>query len=403
MRIGRGQAGRMFRGQRISAAGLCCLLLASACTGDDSAESVPQPSASAGEPAAPPCGELKSDSGPIEVTRSAGSIPHSKALRTSRSPRRFAAAAITSNATPLLDDPPGRMRMIAFWGEPGAHEPTEDTPVTFLSVDGRWRQLTRRDLGDRMDYLSAGQDTLSPDGSRWVVDSGGWNVMFDFRTAESVKLTPGAFTKSASWSPGSQAVALWTITEPGIEIFDRTGRRLAMLSIDVRKRLVFMPNDHRVTIFEPAVDRSAPRIRFTTYDLKGMVVETTYCALPSGYPPRATGVDGYDGRRLWISALVDSKRWVYRYSVVDTSTGVVIHDIVHTGAVPWFEQWVRPGLYVSGIVGAPVGLYAVDPKTGVMARFSVLDMYVQEGYENHAHSQFARDLVFGGGATSVRE
>jgi hypothetical protein len=276
-----------------------------------------------------------------------------------------------------------------------------DTPVTFLGVDGRWRQLTRRDLGDQRDYLSAGQDTLSPDGSRWVVDSRGWNQMFNFRTAESVRLTQGAYTKSASWSPDSQVVALWTITEPGIEVFDRTGRRLAELSINVKKRSVFMPNDHRVTIFDPAVDRSAPRIRFTTYDLSGTVVRTTYCALPAGYPPRATAVDGYDGRRLWITALVDTKRWTYRYSVIDTTTGVVIHDIEHSGELPWIEQWVRPGLYVSGILGAPDGLYAVDPDTGVMTRFSVIDAYDQAGYENHAHSQFARDLVFGDRATNA--
>ncbi len=297
----------------------------------------------------------------------------------------------------MLDDPPGQVRMIAFWGEPGAHEPTQDTPVTFLGVDGRWRKLTKRDLGDDLGYLSSGQDTLSPDGSRWVVASRGWNRMVNFRTGELVKLTD-LFTSYASWSPDSRAVALWSMTKPGLEVFDRAGRRIASLPISLKKRRVLMPNRRHITIFEPAALRPAPRIRFTTYDLDGMPVGTAYCALPSGYPPRATGVDGYDGDRLWISAQLDSEQGLFRYSVIGTSAGTVVQDFQHAGYVPYIEQQVQPGVYVTTIGGGPDGIYAVDPDTGEMARISRIGLYPnQEGYENHANDQFARDLIFNTG------
>ncbi len=116
------------------------------------------------------------------------------------------------------------------------------------------------------------------------------------------------------------------MTEPGLEVFDRAGRRIADLPIKVKKRLVFMPNSRHVTIFDAPVERPEPRIRFTTYDLDGTAVETASCALPSGYPQRDMGVDGYDGRRLWISALLDSKHGVTRYSIIDTAIGTVIQD-----------------------------------------------------------------------------
>jgi hypothetical protein len=115
--------------------------------------------------------------------------------------------------------------MIAFWGEPGSSEPTADTPLTFLGTDGRWRKLIpSRDLGNDLGYyLASGGHDLSPDGSRWVFPARGWNVMIDFRTATMVRLTRGSHPKSASWSPDSKAVALWTITDPGIEVSNRGG------------------------------------------------------------------------------------------------------------------------------------------------------------------------------------
>lgn len=221
----------------------------------------------------------------------------------------------------------------------------------------------------------------------------------DFRTGELVKLTRGPFGASGytAWSPDSRAVALWRPTEPGIEVFDRSGRRLAELPIHVKKRSVVMSSSSRVTVFDHPAGRDKPRVRFTTYDLKGARVATTYCALPSGYPPRATAVDDYDGDRLWIHALVDSKRYVYRHSIIDTSSGSVIEDIQHSGTVPYIDQWVRPGVYLAGVSGAPDGVYAVDSDTAEMVRLSQLELHRdQEGYENHANSQFARDLVFDG-------
>ncbi|QLQ10346.1 MAG: hypothetical protein HZY75_08045 [Nocardioidaceae bacterium] len=71
-------------------------------------------------------------------------------------PRSFAPAATTiQNASPLFENLPGRVRMIVFWGEPGAHEPLNTTPLMFLGVDGRWRSLTASDLGVQLstDYL----------------------------------------------------------------------------------------------------------------------------------------------------------------------------------------------------------------------------------------------------------
>lgn len=286
--------------------------------------------------------------------------------------------------------------MIAFWGEPGAHEPTADTPLTFLGTDNRWRKVTGRDLGDRLGYLSAGQGDLSPDGSRWVFPSRGWNTMIDFSSARLVKLTRGSQAKSASWSPDSASVALWTITEPGIEIFDRAGRRIADLPINIKKRSVLMPDSAHITIFDPSDDRTKALLRFTTYDLDGKSVSSDSCELPDGYPPRATGVSAFDGKRLWISALVDSKNYTYRHSIIDTSTGRVTQDVEYTGTVPYFDQWVPPGVYMAGIVGAPDGIYAADADTGEVARLSRIGVYQdQEGYENHAGSQFATDLVFG--------
>jgi hypothetical protein len=305
------------------------------------------------------------------------------------------AATITATATPLLDDPPGQVRMIAFWGEPGAHEPGVDTPVTFLGVDGRWRRLTVRDLGGDASYLSAGQHTLSPDGSRWVVASRGWNQMVDFRTGELVKLSRASHTYSARWSPDSKTVALWSITSPGLEVFDRTGHRVASLSIDVKKRSMFVDNGGRVTIFEPLAPGAEPSLNFTTYDLDGAPVVSKFCALPAGYPPRLTGVDGYDGRHLLIGALVDRRHGVYRYTMIDTESGTVVDDIRYAGWVPYVDERVEPGAYMAGITGGPDGIYGVDPSTGDMTRLSQIGVYRnQAGYENHAHDQFARDLIF---------
>jgi hypothetical protein len=99
---------------------------------------------------------------------------------------------------------------------------------------------------------------------------------------------------------------------------------------------------------------------------------------------------------LWISAVVGPKRGVYRRSVIDVTTGTVTADLEFTGWVPDFDQWARPNVYLAGIEGKPKGIYAVDAETGEVTRLSRIGVYRdQEGYENHANSQFATDLVFG--------
>lgn len=183
--------------------------------------------------------------------------------------------------------------------------------------------------------------------------------------------------------------------KPSLLVFDRSGRRLATLSIDVGKRQVIMPNRRQITIFGRTTSRQKPRIGFTTYNLDGSIAGKTNCAVPSGYPARAMWPFGFDGRLLRIGGLINEKRAVYRDSFIDTHAGTVIHDIEH-GLHPYFDEWVQPGLYINGIAGGPDGIYAVDPDTGKAVRLTQLSLYDQEGYENHANSQFATDLVFGG-------
>jgi len=394
-------------GRRSLGAVLCLLvMLAGACTDGSKAPPRQDPDARSSDsstepaqrPARIPCDTLKSDDGPVVVThRRRVALPRSSALQHSKLPGVFpSAAVITAESTSLLDDPPGQVRMIAFWGEPGANEPTESTPITFLGIDGRWRKLTKSDLGDDLGYLSSGSDTLSPDGSRWVIESRGWNRVIDFGTGEFAKLSKGDFLKYARWSPDSRSVALWTIRQPGVEIFSRSGRRIAQLQINVGKRSAFMLDGRRLAVFDPVARRSPARLHYTIFDLSGHPVEHGSCVLPAGYPPRSTGVDGFDGRHLWISALISSDRQIYRYSSIDVSAGKVIYDTRYTGTAAYVEQVVQPGLYVTGIVGAPDGIYAMDPQTGDMIRVSRIRLYPkQQGYENHANDQFSRDLIFG--------
>ena len=108
--------------------------------------------------------------------------------------------------------------------------------MTFLGTDGRWRKLTGQDLGaSRGAFLPAGESpgpyALSPDGSRWIVVARGWNQLLDFETGSSVKLLPGQFSKFAAWAPDSTAVALWSITKPGVDVFDDSGRHLGHLPV----------------------------------------------------------------------------------------------------------------------------------------------------------------------------
>ncbi|MEP7736831.1 hypothetical protein ABKW28_04185 [Nocardioides sp. 31GB23] len=300
---------------------------------------------------------------------------------------------IVAGATNLLDDPPGQVRMVAFWGNPGVQEPDVDTPVTFLGVDDRWRTLTVRDLGGETWYLNAGRGTLSPDGSRWVTNFDDRNVVVDLRTGNVRDLTPARMSGIA-WAQDSSGVALWSPTDPGITIFDKRGRQTDRVPVDVGKRRVFLLPEGHLTLAE-SVEDEVPSVRLVTISSDGAALRTQTCALPQGYRSRDTGVRTFDGRRLLLSALVDQRRFVYRFTLLDMATGEVIEDFEHRGDVPQIANRSAPGVYPTDISGGPDAIYGIDPLTGDMTPLSRTYPYRdQGGYENHAASQFATDLMF---------
>lgn len=283
--------------------------------------------------------------------------------------------------------------MVAFWGNPGVQEPGLDTPVTFLGVDGAWRTLTVRDLGGESWYLNAGRGTLSPDGTRWVTTFEDRNVMVDLESGDVRDLADSQMSSTA-WAEDSSAVALWSMTDPGILIFDRSGQRTGEVPVDVVKRQVFLLPDEQVTLTE-SVGGDVPSIRLVTVGFDGVTARTQTCALPKGYRFRDTGVRAYNGRELLLSALVDRRRFAYRFTLLDLVTGEVIEDFEHRGAVPQIANRSAPGLYITDISGGPDAIYGIDPRSGDMAPLSRISPYRdQGGYENHAASQFAPDLVF---------
>ena len=387
------------------AAGVCCLVaLASGCTGDQPKASVgggsePEPSTTAEVVAVDPCTDLEGDDGPVKVVETEWSdLPADSVLRDSTLPREFpSAATITASATPLLEDPPGRVSVLAFWGEPGAHEPDADTPTTFLGSDGRWRKLSVSDLGrGEIGWLSESSSSLSPDGSRWILSVGGRYQLVDFSTGDLIDLPSLHGIFAPSWSPDSGMVAFWD-NGSAVHVFDRSGRRVAELPIDVGKNSLVLASDNGgVTLARVSGPQPKPRVQLKTYDRNGDVVESLSCVLPSGYPVSRTGVDGYDGRNLWLSALVDRKRWEYRYAMIDVRTGTVVADIQHRGFSPWIDQWVSPGVYTGDFAGGSEGIYGVDPDSGEMVMLTQVEHYrYQGGYENHPYGDLATDLIIG--------
>lgn len=376
-------------------AAICC-----SCSGEDPADP-PQSPASGATVEEEPCSTLTADDGPDQLTIGRrAELPSDSVVRRSALPKRFPSAAeIRATATPLLDDLPGAVRMIAFWGEPGAHEPWVDTPVTFLGVDGRWRDLTRRELDGGIGWLAAG-DGPSPDGTRWVTDSRGKLAMLDLGTGRFTPL-PAGQSAWTSWSPDSRLLAIWNPMRSGarrlrdrVAIVDRSGGRFAEVPVKVRNREVFISDDGRITTWRYST-KNTEFLRFRRFDIDGRHTGRLTCAIPAGFPPEHAWVERYDGRYLWLSGLVDRRRFVYRNTVIDTWEGTVVQDVEITGFDPHLTDWVEPGVFVSSIATGPSSLYAVDPETGVVAAISRIGLYPhQSGYENHAHSEFAADLVF---------
>lgn len=239
-------------------------------------------------------------------------------------------------------------------------------------------------------YLSAGQRTLAPDGSRWIIAVGGSTKLLNFRTGEVVDLgLPGGF--QTAWSPDSSVLGIWNPHQAGVLLFDGTGRLITEEPVDVGKRRVSLDNDARVTVFEP---NRASAIAFTTYGANGGWAEARTCAIPTDYPDGQASVH-LDGHHLRVEGLIDKGKAVYRFTVIDLETGNVVSDMTHTGYVPYVNQLVWPGIYMAGIEGASDGVYAADPSTGDMLRLTSLAPFTgQEGYENQPNSQFATDLVF---------
>lgn len=373
-----------------------CVLLLGGCTdgGASTRSGVTTPAPVAVEATENPC-DVRSPSVPRMVAATPESeISRSSPLRSSALPRVLPPPdEIVAGATNLLTDPPGRVRMVAFWGNPGVQEPGLDTPVTFLGVDGAWRTLTVRDLGGESWYLSAGRETLSPDGSRWITNFDDRNVMVDLETGDVRDLSPARLS-SAAWAQDSSSLALWSSTDSGITIFDKRGIQTDVVPVDVGKRQVFLLSDNRVTLAE-TVGGEVPSLRLVSTSFNGTTVRTQTCALPEGYRFRDIGVRAFDGRRVLLSALVDRRRFVYRFTLMDLATGEVIEDFEHRGDVPQIASRSASGLYLTDISGGPNAIYGIDPRNGDMTPLSRIYPYRdQAGYENHAASQFAPDLIF---------
>lgn len=395
------------------------VVLAGSCTagGDNDPAEVQQerpetPSTSESQPfSSPPpspdsCEQLKSDDGPVTLGIGKFSeLPADSIVRDSELPRAFPSPAeIRATATPLMDDLPGQVRMIAFWGEPGSREPDSNTPVSFLGIDGRWRQIARSQLDGGRSWIDSGDNSLSPDGSRWVIDSVGQTKMFDFATGEMIALSKAKNLYSA-WSPDSQTVALWNPLRNGIETFDLSGNRVAKFPLAPDQYSVYVSNGGSVTSFVQSTHR-APVIRYTTQTPDGTRVEQK-CDLPLGFLPSQAFVEGYDGRYIWLDSLNRSSgEFIYRNAVIDTMTGTVVEDVANKGechrskapaatCAPYIANWLKPGVLLSTISDGADGIYAVDPEGDSLVRISRISLYRQAGYANHANDQFARDLIFG--------
>lgn len=294
--------------------------------------------------------------------------------------------------------------MIVFWGEPGAHEPLNTTPLMFLGVDGRWRSLTASDLGVQLstDYLQNRGGALSPDGSRWVTHARGWNQLVDFKTGKMRRLLTSRFAWSSQWSSNSKYLVLSDIAKTGIHLFDRSGKRLATLSVTPRKKTVQITDDGEVVVFDRITKQTGPRLSYTIYDHDANAIDEHRCLLPDGFPT-GTGVDLFDGRRLWITALVDKQKSIYRHALIDLTTRTVLHNVDWGGSeFIWFPGPAGTSTYLSSVNGGARGIFGIDAEAGIATRLTRITPYErQEGYENHANSEFARDLIFDD-ATNLR-
>jgi hypothetical protein len=284
--------------------------------------------------------------------------------------------------------------MVAFWGLPGSNEPSPNTPITFLGADGRWRKISMLDLGGQKGYLSADTGSLSPDGSRWVTAAAGWNVMLNFDTGAVVRLFRGAFPMYPSWSPDSSHIAFWSITRPGISVFDRQGKSVTELTLHPGRRGVFL--DDRLGVTLTSLRRSGRRaaILLRSYDSSGKSLKTWKCRLPSGFDPRSTGVDAIHDGRLWVSGSAPGRPGVYRYAELDVHRRHTIQDFLFVGRHAYIAQvFPRTGNYVTGLDAAPTKLYAVDPETGTVTPLTQMHPFTrQSGYENHSTAVFAQNV-----------
>lgn len=341
------------------------------------------------------CGRLTTDDQPVMAVRRAPSPGLAKALASSGLPRTMPAPAeILRLATPLLEDLPGRVRMIVFWGEPDGVLDTE-SQVTLLGVDGRWRSLSLRDLGeDRPRFLKPGPGSLAPDGSRWVVVTNSGNHLLDLGTGGLTRIAGPRRRMFTSWAPDSSAVALHDLRQADVLVVDRAGALRATVPLAPGRRVVHLPDGEHVTLVDAASPRTAGRLRLATYDLDGDLTSEIRCAVPSGSVLASIGVTGFDGERINLVGRVagDAAR---RYSVVEAATGAVISDVV-VNAPTYVEQWVGQGFYVSPITGASRTLDIVEPSTGTITTVSHIDPYVGlSGHDNLPASVYAADLVMG--------
>ena len=156
-----------------------------------------------------------------------------------------------------------------------------------------------------------------------------------------------------------------------------------------------MSDSQSVAVIDVTGTGGRPTLEVTTYGLAGDQLETFTCAVPSGYPKAAISVAGYDGEHVWLSALVDQKREIYRNSVIDVTTGEVTQDIEHRGVVP-FSTSRSPSGHSSPASGRVAQPLRSRPGHGRHGGHQSNRPYAdQSGYSNHASSQYATDLVFG--------
>lgn len=386
----------MFRG--VSTTVLCVsALLVSSCTADPIAES-PVGESRSMDPAGCDVGGLGDD--PSELSFADGTASKSGLWRDSELPHVFPSARkIRSSATPLLEDLPGRVRMIAFWGEPGAQEPWIDTPLTFLGADGRWRQLTQRELDGGTRWATARSGSLSPDGTRWIVESDRQLQLLDFGTGQIRNLSSDR-SANVSWSPDSRFVALWSWVHAGVQIFNRAGRRVASPLIKITKsEQLFVGSDRRITIFDLSEQTRSAVLRWRTLNTRGHAGVAHTCTLSDSYSSNLWP-QGFDGTIAWIAAVENIGGRAYRNTLIDLSDGTIVQDYLSDGT-PYIDDVVRPGIFVTSIQGDSKAIYAVDPQLGALVPISRVWPYAhQSGYENHAYSEFAADLIFSDGNTA---